>query len=668
MGNFVRNLAGICLGIFTLVSAVSAQTAAPVLPEVDFDALFEWKKPCALTSEDLEAKVAALETVPGRKLYVLDAVSNAPPSQLFNPGNHKTRSVKCLIFGNKTFEPDSVRVMWASGQLDYLGITYPAQEEVGEAPPSLLASIGDALGAPPFSRNGKSYMWVGEHFNATAWFLSREDKVLFVSIRPKKTSASPLVDKPASPSAVAEQQKTVIDLDAFVDWKNPLDLTKVAFESIMKQHQTTPSQRPYAEYRDVHPNGDISNYFVIKSSLTPAYSIEMTMLGSQCKPVSFQVIWSEGRAKKVAVIFQRPSDQNAQPKEIVAALDDLFGFNAEKRSDAFYEWTSQRFMASYTCYIGDSPLRLEFNLPAAPMAVVTPPATKPPAPAPAAQGTEIVINLDDFIDWKTPVNLSVETFDAKLRTLENEAGSSLCRQEHRPDEELRFFDPRHVRGAKVKYPILDGQYYLTYAFMHWKQGKLITIELAGMKMAGGQEIEPLQTMYKLDKMFGVSHLVEADYAYSWSPPAIRALLIRNPTVGYIFRLEQPREQPVATVPATPRPVRPPDGTQGLTPASALGPLAANLDALLNFSSFWTWTADDFEKTYIPKTAKQEDQKKPQQFEWLSSSKERARFSRHMESKEETKLSMFGGSIKLEEAVLVREWQSGTRHHLLLQSR
>ncbi|MBK8093222.1 MAG: C39 family peptidase [Verrucomicrobiaceae bacterium] len=80
-------------------------------------------------------------------------------------------------------------------------------------------------------------------------------------------------------------------------------------------------------------------------------------------------------------------------------------------------------------------------------------------------------------------------------------------------------------------------------------------------------------------------------------------------------------------------------------------LAANLDSLLNFSSLWTWGADDFEKSYTPKMAKQEDQKKPPQFEWVNAEKTRARFSRQMFSNMETKLSMFAGSIKVEEAIL-----------------
>jgi len=80
-------------------------------------------------------------------------------------------------------------------------------------------------------------------------------------------------------------------------------------------------------------------------------------------------------------------------------------------------------------------------------------------------------------------------------------------------------------------------------------------------------------------------------------------------------------------------------------------LSANLDALLNFAELWKWRADSFEKNYVLKLENQDKQQKPPQFEWMSASKDRARFSRHMFSNVETKLTLFGGSIKVEEAIL-----------------
>lgn len=80
-------------------------------------------------------------------------------------------------------------------------------------------------------------------------------------------------------------------------------------------------------------------------------------------------------------------------------------------------------------------------------------------------------------------------------------------------------------------------------------------------------------------------------------------------------------------------------------------LAASLDALLNFPGVWQWTPEAMETNYVLKLEDQDKQEKPPQFEWVSSTKDRARFSRHMFSNAETNLTMFAGSIKLEEAVL-----------------
>jgi hypothetical protein len=100
-------------------------------------------------------------------------------------------------------------------------------------------------------------------------------------------------------------------------------------------------------------------------------------------------------------------------------------------------------------------------------------------------------------------------------------------------------------------------------------------------------------------------------------------------------------------------------TRGVTTKRVLGMndvepstrLSANLDSLLSFSTLWSTSADAFGQLYTSKAADPKAQKKPPQFEWMNSEKSRARFSRQMFSNVETKLSMFAGSIKVEEAVV-----------------
>lgn len=75
----------------------------------------------------------------------------------------------------------------------------------------------------------------------------------------------------------------------------------------------------------------------------------------------------------------------------------------------------------------------------------------------------------------------------------------------------------------------------------------------------------------------------------------------------------------------------------------------DLDPLLAFEEVWGWTVEDLEKKYRVK--KEEAMEAPPQFEWLDAGKNRARFSRKLYSNIETKLSLFGKTLNLEEAVI-----------------
>ena len=77
-------------------------------------------------------------------------------------------------------------------------------------------------------------------------------------------------------------------------------------------------------------------------------------------------------------------------------------------------------------------------------------------------------------------------------------------------------------------------------------------------------------------------------------------------------------------------------------------LKADLDALLDFSVFWKSSQANFETLYVPRV---ENQEKEPQFEWLTTGKDRARFSRQMFSNMETHLTLFRGEVKPEEAIV-----------------
>ncbi|WP_395741637.1 S16 family serine protease [Prosthecobacter sp.] len=388
MKKSLRGLFGVCLGMFAVVNTVSAQTRSKVVTEINFDDVFEWKSPCTMNSEQLEARLAKLAPTPGKKWYALDESKQfSQPSQLFNATYSQSNNLKYLIFGSQEFEPESVRVMWANGQIASVGVRYTAQAGETEAAPALLAGIGNALGAPPFTRTGSNYTWSGEHYSASASFMRHlEDTIFFVTVRPKNAGAAPPAAKPAPAPApsqpavpVDETGKTRVDLDALIDWKNPLDLTQLAFEAIMRQHETKPGRRAYSPTLSKYPDGSVTHSSLINPKLNEAYSIEMSMLKGRFQPSLFRVDWLEGRGKEVVVLFAHPADQKDPSSEIVAAFDALFGLKADQRSDHSFVWARERFIASYSCYPGDAPFRLTFAIPQPPLAKVPPePAATPP--------------------------------------------------------------------------------------------------------------------------------------------------------------------------------------------------------------------------------------------------------------------------------------------------
>lgn len=75
----------------------------------------------------------------------------------------------------------------------------------------------------------------------------------------------------------------------------------------------------------------------------------------------------------------------------------------------------------------------------------------------------------------------------------------------------------------------------------------------------------------------------------------------------------------------------------------------DLDPLLALEKIWSCSVADFEKTYRAKT--KEPQELPPHFEWLDAAKTRARFSRKLDPKLETKITAFAKSIKVDEAIV-----------------
>ncbi len=96
--------------------------------------------------------------------------------------------------------------------------------------------------------------------------------------------------------------------------------------------------------------------------------------------------------------------------------------------------------------------------------------------------------------------------------------------------------------------------------------------------------------------------------------------------------------------------QPPELAEEVTQPRPTVELKADLDPLLDFTNIWQTTADQFAKRYVARVLDGE-QREPPQFEWLTAAKDRARFSRQMFVDAPTTLTIFGGAVKVEEAVV-----------------
>jgi hypothetical protein len=271
-----------------------------------------------------------------------------------------------------------------------------------------------------------------------------------------------------------------------------------------------------------------------------------------------------------------------------------------------------------------------------------------PSGAFAKKDKAIEIPIESLFDWSDPLALDAAKLSAVISPVEKKLAQSIL------DKPV---DSRITSGSSIgcvenvyKLTAFSGQFHLSGAWFHFEPEISHSIALLislsdygpslekdiGMllsKVTGDQSPKP----YIRRSVNSRTRLTLEDHLTRWLNPKYRVETLSSSSTLHIYI--QPRrpgddEIPVAAQPAVPD-VK----------------LSANLDALLNFGALWLWTPADLEKNYVLKLQDQEKQPKPPQFEWVSSAKDRARFSRHMFSNAETNLTMFGGSIKVEEAIL-----------------
>ena len=255
-------------------------------------------------------------------------------------------------------------------------------------------------------------------------------------------------------------------------------------------------------------------------------------------------------------------------------------------------------------------------------------------------------SIDDLIDWANPVELSQQKLTGLLDThVKDHSKHAYNVRAEEMETIVSFHAADMARNSSLEDTFFNGLFKVqTVEFSYHPQtGKLsnIRIELPSenvtRKKLGTLEMLLSEKTGDAAPKEGLSKLSNTRFV-QWANPKFMVRLFngsRNLTmiIAPPFPGESPPGRPLAGQPA-----RQPE-------------LSVNLDSLLNFGALWLWTPGDLEKNYVLKLEDPRKQQSLPQFEWMSTSKDRARFSRHMFSDSETNVTMFGRSIKVEEAIL-----------------
>ena len=622
------------IGSFTTTHAQGTSANQAERFVLDFDLLFDLKKPCDLTPALLEAKVATLAVIPDEKLCKPVKFPREQCHYHWFSSKSSPRHNPVLSIFKSRIQPEFLSVVWQEAEMERFYCTYLAEKDQ-ELPPQLIADMDASLGVAhaPSTRRKNGLEWNLEHYRVTAEYstnVGKGDPRFLINVWNKAYKPRPAVIADNTPPANATKGMTEINLDQIIDWKNPLDITKVAFEAMVKPYESANGPKVYS----VDVGGATGDAFIISSSLT-GNPIPMKMFGGSFQPSALRIEWTSGKATRINVIFPRAAEVHTVDPALVAALDQKLEKPHAKIKGIFddtHSWSFERHRVDYSAHNEQPKFYLSFYswagpavspVPATPAVVSVPPSSPPPTTTqqtPDAKAT--TVDLDPLLKWESPLALKPEDLDSIFKPQVEAAGSKFW-HDHTDGSTL-------IGESGVTMSAFGGQLKIAVVTIRWGEPKYIRLEIDNLT---AEEEDSLYLRFDVHTKASRSRKTYSNSAilgYEWSTKNYRLTTFKAPNQRFHVNIYRPT---------------------GFDPNGPTEPLAANLDALLNFSTLWSTSADAFDQLYTAKAAKKEGQKKPPQFEWMNAEKSRARFSRQMFSNAETKLTMFANSIKVEEAVV-----------------
>ncbi len=323
--------------------------AIPENFEIDFDGLFDLKRPCVMTPPLLESKVAAMAIIPREKLCKPVKFSQETCHyHWFSPKDAPVHNPSFSIFKSE-IHPNFVSVVWQEQAMERFYCVYPAEKDQA-VPPQLLADMDASLGvAHTFNTLLQQFEWELEHYSVSAKYSTSVGKggpSFLINVNNKKVPPRPRI---VAQRSTAQTPDLEINLDELFDWKNPVSVTRVEFEKKLATLEKIPGHKPYSL-----DGGTVESSHVFNPDLINSYNLRFSMLKSSRSPSSLRVEWKNSQASRINVIFPRQENVWDVDPAFIAQLDGAFGVahqvGPSGQKISFYSWRGAGFSANISAH------------------------------------------------------------------------------------------------------------------------------------------------------------------------------------------------------------------------------------------------------------------------------------------------------------------------------
>jgi|GEM_PF-4340097 len=426
---------GACLFSIVPEKSVAEETAKPApvaqagtgssgsASGISVDDIFDWKSPSIITQAEFESKLKASEqkagsvfSSPGRAFQKIEEVKHETRLSF-----SQSTGVKATILGG-LYAVESATVASHADGLKI--IEYARLKEADGSPINPLRAVGllDGIFGSKHALKGNFHVWnTGLYlvqffqYSGSTEYALRFQRVRAVPVAPdasvavSQSTVTP-APQPAGGSMSSKTPDIEINVDEIIDWKNPLDLTKLAFHSAMRQYEKIQGKPVYTVVTSgTDESSNVGPLFV------KDYAFTMKALGGAFSANQLSIYWRDGKAKLMIISFTSNAQAHGTHESFMGAVEKLYGTNHSMfQSDQgdHHRWNLDGFLVDYSHRPGGNRFVLSLSRTSTPataqrtVAVAATPTPSPtvPVPAPPASSASSVPVSDYFKLRLTQIN------------------------------------------------------------------------------------------------------------------------------------------------------------------------------------------------------------------------------------------------------------------------